>query len=187
MHLRLRATSGITVTGARPFPRGGLRGMGRPNAACRSRCENQTLITPVATCTRGAEGGNDQSTASKEVSRPTARRARKTHRNPSIGFDGHDHGAKQHDRPSAALAPVIVCAGEHGVRAHLSTRCRCIARPRFRLLTPSVHRFGTPLIRSPYVPPRGQVKQSGASRRSIIGMIRHALLTNLRQMPGYLV
>src|SRR5215471_6306486 len=54
--------------------------MGRPNATCRSRCENQTLITPVATCTRGAEGGNDQSTASKEVSRPSARRARKTHR-----------------------------------------------------------------------------------------------------------
>jgi hypothetical protein len=91
--------------------------MGRPNATCRSRCENQTLITPVATCTRGAEGGNDQSTASEEVSRPSARRARKTHRNPSIGFDGHDHGAKQHDRPSAALAPVIVCAREHGVRA----------------------------------------------------------------------
>ena len=83
--------------------------MGRPNATCRSRCENQTLITPVATCTRGAEGGNDQSTASEEVSRPSARRARETHRNPSIGFDGHDHGAKQHDRPSAALAPVIVC------------------------------------------------------------------------------
>src|SRR6516165_145378 len=91
--------------------------MGRPNATCRSRCENQTLITPVATCTRAAEGGNDQSTASEEVSRPSARRARETHRNPSIGFDGHDHGAKQHDRPSAALAPVIVCAREHGVLA----------------------------------------------------------------------
>ena len=85
--------------------------------ACRSLCDNQTLITPVATCTRGAEGGKDQSTASEEVSRPSARRARETHRNPSIGFDGHDHGAKQHDRPSAALAPVIVCAREHGVRA----------------------------------------------------------------------
>ena len=83
--------------------------MGRPNATCRSRCENQTLITPVATCTRGAEGGNDQSTASEEVSRPSVRRAGKTRRNPSIGFDGHDHGAKQHDRPSAALAPPI-CA-----------------------------------------------------------------------------
>ena len=91
--------------------------MGRPNATCRSRCENQTLITPMATCTRGAEGGNDQSTTSEEVSRPSVRRACKTHRNPSIGFDGHDHGAKQHDRPSAALAPVIVCAREHRVRA----------------------------------------------------------------------
>jgi hypothetical protein len=164
-----------------------LRGIGRPNAACRPLCDNQTLITPVATCTRAAEGGNDQSTASEEVSRPSARRARETHRNPSIGFDGHDHGAKQHDaHPQRSLRSSCVPVNM-AFAPPLIDRCRCIPRPRFRLLTPSVHRFGTPLIRSPYVPQRGQVKQSGASRRSIIGMIRHELLTNLRQMPGYLV
>ena len=88
--------------------------MGRHNAACRSRCENQTLITPAAARTRGTESSNDQCTASDAVCRPSAPRA---HRTPSIGLDDHDHGAKQHGRPSAALAPVIVCAREHDIRA----------------------------------------------------------------------